>query len=94
MTEAPRPETPEHDKLNGRHVEHAAVCDFIDFIREHEHVALARPTPMLDATHAWPLVDNDYQKLIAEFFGIDYAAYQAEKEVVLKYVRLVQEITS
>lgn len=81
----------EHDKLAAVAEEHEVVQDFIDFVRDHDVYSFSKPEDHKASSYYGllhrSLLDNDYQKLVAEFFNINYEAYQDEKEMAYDELR-------
>ena len=79
-----QPATPQHDKWDAVKDQVQAVADFLEWLNSEKDLYVAQYGSngqyMLFAL--W-----DKQKVIAEFFDIDYDAYQAEKDAVLEHVR-------
>ena len=80
------PLTPEHDKAKKFASEMQAIGEFLDWLTSVRHLHIASYDVDPDVLFPMPMTDLNINKLIAEFYGIDFKAYQAEKEAVYQYV--------
>lgn len=73
-------QTPQHDTLALHRDEHRAICEFLEWLSGVGRFV----GEWNDAGRAEPLTSRE---LIAEFFGIDEEAFEAEKEAMLQQMR-------
>lgn len=83
------PDTPQHDKLAARRKEHDTIVSFVQWLDAHDHFNVARWN--YEAGIYLPITDRERANLIAEFFGIDREAYDAETVAVFNAVRAAAE---
>lgn len=81
------PATPQHDAYRPHQEQGQAIGEFLEWLQHTKHFVIAEylidePTFVDEMVHA----NYDVNRLLAEFFGIDYDAYQAEKEAVYRCV--------
>lgn len=91
------PKTPNHDKLKKVKDEHMAVKSFLDFVRYHDtyHLCMEHEihTQYFDR-HGCLVEENilrqmkraEIERLVAEYFQIDYDAFHEEKEALYQYI--------
>lgn len=79
------PDTPQHDKLAAVSHLHDTVVDFVQWLDMHDEFNLARWNHR--ESRFVPISDRERGDLIAEFFGIDRAAFEAETAAVFAAVR-------
>lgn len=80
---------PEHEKMHARRAEHEAIQSFLNWVQDSEDYALCSA---YDAdTGGWSEMGN-YRigRAVAEYFGVDYDAFQAEKDQMLADIRAAQ----
>lgn len=80
------PFTPEHDKAKQFTDEMQKIGEFIEWLPSigiHLGEWVKYPEYM---NEQFVTANYNIQELLARFFGIDYKAYQAEKEAVYQYV--------
>lgn len=89
----PEPKTPWHDKAKEHASEMQDIGEFIEWLTGTKHYWIAKyrddeegSTEGDDTLYPVPMTDLAINKLLAEFYGIDYKEYQAEKEAVYQYV--------
>ena len=77
-------EYPQHDKLKNCENEHSIVCSFIEWLEGHKEMGIAE----WDDGQYWPVAGGrKIERLIAEFFGIDYESFMKEKEAMYEELR-------
>jgi hypothetical protein len=85
MTEEPK--TPWHDKAKEHADEMQSIGEFIEWLPTTKlHIAKYIDGEEGYGLYPIPMGQLTINMLLAEFFGIDYDAYQEEKEAVYQYV--------
>lgn len=79
------PLTPEHDKAKKLEKEMQEIGEFITWLTGEKHLWVSEYGPF-DRLYPVPMTDLKINQLLAEFYGIDFKAYQEEKEAVYRYV--------
>jgi hypothetical protein len=79
---------PEHEKLSAVADKRVIVEEFVDFLNYHD---TARVRIATLCGHERPAEEKDIEKLIAEFFEIDYMAFLIEKECILWEIAQIEE---
>jgi hypothetical protein len=87
--------TPQHDLAAQYRDEMQAIGEFVEWLSYDKRLTLCQLTSVgrdLAGHEVEQFVPASYdiQRLLAEFYSIDYGAYLAEKETVLKHLRQLQ----
>lgn len=75
-------EYPEHEKLHAIHAQSQAIGEFLDVFLPSQGITLAETQD----GRLWP-THRTIPSLLAEFFGIDQAKIDAEKDAMLAAIR-------
>ncbi len=78
------PTTPEHDKAKKFESEMQDIGEFITWLTGEKKLWICELVH--EDYYPVPMTDLKINQLLAEFYGIDFKAYQAEKEAVYQYV--------
>lgn len=87
------PATPELDKMLACTERSAVLQEFVDWLNEERGYSICeqRPSGMSTATEEldewWPASYGGYNKLFADFFGIDLQKVEEERRAVLAHLR-------
>lgn len=85
---------PEHEKLHKISDQSQAIGEFLDWLEDEKNVYLGYThiidTPWSDEER-FDLWHYNTQKLLAEFFDIDYDKLQAEKDIMLEVQRRLND---
>jgi hypothetical protein len=78
------PATPNLDKALEIKERSQAIGEFLEWCHEKGWWLAEFPK---ERDYMLPIKENNIQKILAEFFGLDYEAMSREQEAVLKWVR-------
>ena len=87
------PLTPQHDIARTKEAERNTIGDFMSWLHDVKHLSLGEwntftgllgPYDKFEPVRG--MTGPEFERLLAEFIGVDYDAYQAEKEAVYKFV--------
>ncbi len=76
---------PEHDRMAAISDKSQIIGEFLEWLNYTKGIHLCEQTP--DMNDHWWTVDEDPEKLLAEFFSIDLTKIEAEKRAMLAEVR-------
>ena len=79
---------PQHEKLSQVAESRRIVEEFVKFLMNHHTATVTVIDSQGDADQA---SDKQFEKLIAEFFHIDYGAFEIEQKRILKEIRDIEE---
>lgn len=83
------PLTPQHEIARTKETERNTIGDFMTWLHDEKHLMLGEYQNGMFEDNFVPvrgMTGEPFERLLAEFIGVDYDAYRAEKEAVYQFV--------